>query len=100
MVWCIWIVNKIFGLLVLNVYHSVQHATLRTSTENVLLQSQNAPSFLLPQFLVSASTCAYPQPILQTEEPIESLLHRLWLSITKTVNYSSTARLNNLLTWL
>ena len=100
MVWFIWIVNVIFGCLVLNVHHFVQHATLCVITDNVLSQSFNAPSCLFPQFFMSASTCAYPQPILQTVEPVNSFLYRLRLSITKTVNYSSTARLNNLLTWL
>jgi len=100
MVWCIWIVNIIFGQFVLNVHHFVQHTTLCSITDHMLSQSAPASSWLFPQFLVSASTCAYPQPILQTVEPINYFLYRLRLSITKTVNYSSTARLNNLPTWL
>jgi len=97
MVRCIWIVDIILWYLVFNVHHFVQHATLSFITENVLFQSFDAPVTLFPQLLTSSGTWAYPQPILQTVEPINNILHSLRLSVMKTVNYSSTARLNNLL---
>jgi len=100
MIWCIWIVNIILGCLVFNVDHFVQHATLGLITENMLSQSFNSPVTLFPQLLLFACPRANPQPILQTVEPIDNILHSLRLSVKEAINYSSTARLNDLLMWL
>ena len=100
MIWHVWIVDIILWCLVLNIDHLVKHATLSFITDNVLSQSINAPLSLFPQLLMSTSACAYPQTILQTVKSINNILHSLRLSITKTVNYSSTARLQNMLMWL
>ena len=99
MIRCIRVVDIIFRYLVFNVNHFVQHATLSLITEYMLSQSLNPAVTLFPQLLMSACSCTNPQPILQAVEPIDDILHSLWLSVMYAINYSSTKRLNNLLMW-
>jgi len=94
------IVDIILGCFVFDVHHFVQHAALSNITEYVHFQSFPALVTFSPQLFMSASTCANPQSILQTEEPISNIFHSLRLTITKTINYPCAARLNKLLMWL